>query len=54
MPAPRRRSRPRVQLNTKVPQELDERLRRFVETHEAVVQDVVEAALGEYLQRREG
>ena len=52
MPPPRRRKQLRVQLNTRVEQELHERLQRFVAEHDAAVQDVVEGALGEYLERR--
>lgn len=52
MPPPRRRKQARVQLNTRIRQELHEQLQVFVDAHDAAVQDVVEAALGEYLDRR--
>lgn len=52
MPPPRRRKEIRVQLNTRVRHDLHERLQAFITEHEAAVQDVVEAALSEYLDRR--
>ncbi len=52
MPAPRRRRLVRVQLNTRVRQDLHERLQTFVGEHDAAVQDVIEVALEEYLDRR--
>ena len=52
MPPPRRRREVRVQLNTRVRQDLHDRLQRFVDQHDAAIQDVVESALEEYLDRR--
>lgn len=52
MPPPRRRREPRVQLNTRVRQDLHDRLQAFIDQHDAAVQDVVETALVEYLDRR--
>lgn len=52
MPAPRRRRQTREQLNTRIAADLHQRLHRFVDEHDAAVQDVVETALVEYLERR--
>lgn len=52
LPPPRRRRQVRVQLNTRLNYDLHERLQRFVTDHDAAVQDVVETALAEYLDRR--
>lgn len=54
MPAPRRRRTTREQLNTRINTDLHARLQRFVVEHDAAVQDVVETALTEYLERRGG
>lgn len=53
LPPPRRRRQVRVQLNTRIAQDLHERVQAFVQQHDAAVQDVVETALTEYLDRRE-
>ena len=52
LPPPRRRRTTRVQLNTRVRQDLHDRLQAFVDQHDAAVQDVVETALLEYFERR--
>ncbi len=52
MPPPRRRKEVRIQLNTRIRQELHEQLQTFVQRHDAAVQDVVEDALREYLNQR--
>lgn len=52
LPPPRRRRAVRLQLNTRVRQDLHERLMTFVGEHDAAVQDVIEGALEEYLNRR--
>jgi predicted transcriptional regulator len=50
---PRRQAQPRVQISTRIPGELSERLRAFVRKHDTSVQAVVELALDEFLSRRE-
>ncbi|MEU0155615.1 hypothetical protein [Micromonospora fulviviridis] len=50
---PRRQAQPRVQISTRIPEELSERLRAFVRKHDTSVQAVVELALDEFLSRRE-
>lgn len=51
-PPPRRRRQAREQLNSKIRSDLRERLNTFVRAHDSTVQDVLEAALEEYMTRR--
>ncbi len=48
----RRERRPRVQLNTRVPVDLERLLQRFVTEHETTVQSSVDLALVEFLAAR--
>ncbi len=50
---PRRQSQARVQISTRIPEDLSERVRGFVRKHDTSVQAVVELALDEFLSRRE-
>ncbi|SCL21362.1 hypothetical protein GA0070615_0053 [Micromonospora aurantiaca] len=50
---PRRQAQPRVQISTRIPEELSERVRGFVREHDTSVQAVVELALDEFLRRRD-
>jgi hypothetical protein len=52
VPPPRRRNLARVQLNTRVSANLHSRLQDHLAATDAAVQDVVEMALNEYLDRR--
>jgi hypothetical protein len=49
---PRRSRGDRVQLNARVPVEVEQRLQRFVRDYETTVQDCVHLALVEFLNAR--
>lgn len=52
-PPPAARRHPREQLNTKIRVDLRSRLDGFVERHDSTLQGVLEAALDEYMARRD-
>ena len=51
MPA-RRQVQARVQFSTRIPEDLNDRVRNFVRQHDTSVQAVTELALAEFLDRR--
>lgn len=51
-PPPKRRPRPRVQMNVRIDAEDDSDLRAYEEKHGASRQAVVDQMIREYLQRR--
>jgi hypothetical protein len=50
---PKRQVQARVQFSTRIPEELNDRVRNFVRVHDTSVQAVTELALSEFLDRRD-